>query len=430
MSTKTFPLDKAGLEALCGSYPTPFYLYDEAAIRGNARRMVKAFSLFPSYKEHFAVKALPNPFILKILADEGFGADCSSLPELLLADMAGIRGEEIMFTSNETPAREYTAARDLGAVINLDDFSHIEFLEKTAGLPDLISCRYNPGPLKEGNAIIGKPEEAKYGFTKEQLIEGYRLLKQRGVKRFALHTMVASNELSLDYHLETVRLLFDLAVEIKNKTGAALEFINLGGGLGIPYRPEQEAVSWEDLARGLKKLYDQIIVPAGLGGLGIHTEYGRPITGPYGWLVARAIHTKSIYREYIGLDASMADLMRPALYGAYHHITVAGKENAPLTETYDVVGGLCENNDKFAVQRRLPRIDVGDLVIIHDAGAHGRAMGFNYNARLRCGELLLRPDGSVKQIRRPETVEDYLATIDTRALGEFNPASAPIGVPV
>jgi diaminopimelate decarboxylase len=349
--------------------------------------------------------------------------------------MAGIRGEAIMFTANETPSREYLKARDLGAVINLDDLTHIEFLEQALGrLPELISCRYNPGPLKEGNAIIGKPEEAKYGFTRDQLLEGYRLLKQKGVRRFGLHTMVASNELSLDYHLETGRLLFELAVEIKNATGLSLEFVNLGGGLGIPYRPEQEAPGWERLAEGLKRVYDEILLPAGLGGLGVHTEYGRPITGPYGWLVARAVHRKKIYREYIGLNACMADLMRPALYGAYHHISIPGKEGEAPTETYDVVGSLCENNDKFAVQRRLPGITVsaerpddpgaGDFVVIHDAGAHGRAMGFNYNGKLRCGELLLRPDGSALQIRRPETVEDYFATLDLGALPQFGGAAA------
>jgi diaminopimelate decarboxylase len=430
MNEKKFPLNKVELEALVKRYPTPFYLYDEGAIRENVRAMKRAFSVFPGFVEHFAVKALPNPFILKILAAEGLGADCSSLPELLLADLAGMKGEEIMFTSNETPAREYVKARQLGAIINLDDFTHIEFLERTLGLPnggpglpELVSCRYNPGPLKEGNLIIGRPEEAKYGFTREQLIEGYAVLRRKGARRFGLHTMVASNELNLDYHLETGRLLFELAVEIKDKTGVALEFVNLGGGLGIPYRPEDEAVRWEDLAGGLKKLHGEILGPPGLGGLAVHTEYGRPITGPYGWLVARAIHKKEIYRHYIGLDACMADLMRPALYGAYHHITVPGKEGAPLTETYDVVGSLCENNDKFAVRRGLPEIRTdekdGDLVIIHDAGAHGRAMGFNYNGKLRCGELLLRPDGSVVQIRRPETVEDYFATLDLKAAGEF-----------
>jgi len=428
MNTKTFPLSKAQLEELAKQYPTPFYLYDEDAIRKNARRLIAAFSVFPGYKEHFAVKAMPNPYMLKILAEEGLGADCSSLPELLLADMAGMKGEELMFTSNETPAGEYIKARELGAIINLDDFSHIAFLEKSlerCGLPELVSCRYNPGPLKEGNAIIGKPEEAKYGFTREQILEGYRLLKAKGVKRFGLHTMVASNELSLDYHLETGRLLFELAVEVKAKCDVALEFANLGGGLGIPYKPEEKAVSWEALAAGLKKLYDEIIVKANMGVLAIHTEYGRPITGPYGWLVSRAVHKKEIYRNYIGLDTCMADLMRPALYGAYHHISIPGKENAPLDKTYDIVGSLCENNDKFAAQRKLPEITVaaegaGDFVVIHDTGAHGRAMGFNYNGKLRCGELLLRPDGSIKQIRRTETVEDYFATLDLVALRDFN----------
>jgi diaminopimelate decarboxylase len=419
MSVKTFPLSKTQLEELARQYPTPFYLYDEKAIRANAEKLLRAFSVFPSYREHFAVKALPNPFILKILAGGGLGADCSSGPELLLADMAGIKGEAIMFTSNETPAPEYRTARGLGAVINLDDITHIEYLEKHAGIPELVSCRYNPGPLKGGNAIIGKPEEAKYGFTREQIIRGLALLRDKGAKRFALHTMVASNELNLGYHLETARILFELAVEIKNKTGIVLEFVNLGGGVGIPYRPEDEAIGWDDLAGGVKELYDSILVPAGLGTLGIRTEYGRPVTGPCGWLVSRAIHAKSTYREYIGLDSCMADLMRPALYSAYHHITVAGKENAPLTETYDIVGSLCENNDKFAVQRRLPKIDTGDFVIIHDAGAHGRAMGFNYNGKLRCGELLLRSSGPVVQIRRPETAEDYFATLDLPALADF-----------
>jgi len=427
VSEKHFPLTRADLERLAKQYPTPFYLYDERSIVENVRRITAAFSIFPGYKQHFAVKALPNPFILKLLAAEGLGADCSSYAELLLAQMAGIQGEDIMFSSNETPAREYALAKQLDAVINLDDYTHIEFLEKTAGLPQLISCRYNPGPLKEGNAIIGKPEEAKYGFTREQLLDGYKLLKAKGVSRFGLHIMVASNELSLDYHLETGKLLFELALEIKAKCGVSLEFVNLGGGLGIPYRPDQEAVSWEALAGGLKKLYDEIIVKGGLGGMAIHTEYGRPITGPYGWLVARAIHKKEIYRNYIGLDACMADLMRPALYGAYHHITVPGKEDAPLSEVYDVVGSLCENNDKFAIQRKLPKIETaadagglgGDFVVIHDAGAHGRAMGFNYNGKLRCGELLLRQDGSVVQIRRAETVEDYFTTLDIANLKNF-----------
>jgi diaminopimelate decarboxylase len=328
-----------------------------------------------------------------------------------------------MFTSNETPSQEYRKALELGGVINLDDYTHITLLEKLGPLPALISCRYNPGCLKGGNAIIGAPEEAKYGFTREQILRGFGLLRDKGAARFALHTMVASNELNLDYHIETARILFTLAAEIKAETAIRLEFVNLGGGIGIPYRPDQEALDYESLAAGIKKAYDEIIVPAGLDPLGIHTEWGRVITGPYGWLVSRAIHRKHIYREYIGLDACMADLMRPGLYGAYHHITIAGKETAPLTETCDVVGSLCENNDKFAVQRLLPRIHTGesdgDLVIIHDAGAHGRAMGFNYNGKLRCGELLLRPDGTLLPIRRAETVDDYFATLDRAALGDF-----------
>ena len=417
----TFPISTKELEELTKTYPTPFYLYDEAGILENARAMIRAFSVFPSYKEHFAVKALPNPFIMKCLAGEGFGMDCSSYTELLLAQMAGVGGEDIMFSSNETPAHEYRFARDLGAVINLDDFTHIAFLEKAAGIPELICCRYNPGPAREGNAIIGKPEEAKYGFTREQIIEGYGLLKAKGARRFGLHTMVASNELNLDYHIETGRMLFELAAEIKAKTGVVLEFINLGGGVGIPYRPGDKAVDYEKLAGELKKLYDAIMVPAGLGRTGIRTEWGRTVTGPYGWLVARAVHTKKIYRNYIGLDACMADLMRPALYNAYHHISVAGKETAEPAEIYDVVGSLCENNDKFAIQRRLPKIEIGDLVIIHDAGAHGRAMGFNYNGKLRCAEVLRRCDASFIMIRRSETPCDYFATLDQRALAEFAP---------
>jgi len=428
---KYFPLDKAALEELSRQYPTPFYIYDEKAIIENVRNIKAAFSCFPFYKNYFAVKALPNPFILKLLAKEGFGSDCSSYAELLLSEMAGITGEDAMFTSNETPVKEYEAAKKMGAVINLDDFSHIEYLEKTTGLPELISMRYNPGPLKEGNAIIGKPEEAKYGFTREMLIKGFAMLKEKGVKRFSLHTMVASNELSVAYHIETARLLFELAVEIFNKTGVRLEFINLGGGVGIPYKPDQEAINYKALTDGILKAYKEVLEPAGLTPMGIRTEWGRVVTGPYGWLVTRAVHKKEIYRNYIALDACAADLMRPGLYGAYHHITIPGKENAPLTETYDVVGSLCENNDKFAIQRQLPKIETaaeyimrnksgGDFVILHDVGAHGRAMGYNYNGKLRCGELLLRADGSVLQIRRAETVEDYFATLDINGVKVFN----------
>ena len=420
MSEKTFPLSKSQLERLTETYETPFYLYDEKAIRENMRRFTRAFSIFPAFKEYFAVKACPNPYILKILKSEGCGADCSSLPELILAENAGMLGEEVMFTSNETPAKEYVYANLKGNIINLDDITHIDFLENTLGaLPELISFRYNPGPLKAGNALIGKPEEAKYGLTREQIFEAYKICRERGVRRFGLHTMVASNELNPEYFVETAQLLFTLAAELKEKVGVSVEFVNLGGGIGIPYRPEQVAVDYDLVARGIKAAYDTIVLPAGLDPLKLCWECGRPITGPYGWLVTRALHQKHIYREYIGVDASMADLMRPGMYGAYHEVTVSGKEEAPKTETYDVVGSLCENCDKFAVQRQLPKIDNGDLLIIHDAGAHGRAMGFNYNAKLRCGELLLREDGSVVQIRRKETVEDYFATLDFGGLAGF-----------
>ncbi|MDR1096295.1 MAG: diaminopimelate decarboxylase [Spirochaetaceae bacterium] len=422
MANKTFPLTKGELEKIAAAFGTPFYIYDEKGIVENAARIFRAFAAFPGYAQHFAVKALPNPAVLRVLAGCGMGADCSSLAELLLADEAGIRGEKIMFSSNDTPAAEFRKAAELGAVINLDDISHIAFLEKACGIPRLISCRYNPGDKKQGNVIIGNPLEAKYGFTREQIVDGFRMLRKKGVVRFGLHTMVASNELNEDYHIGTGRLLFEFAVEIKEKTGIALEFINVGGGVGIPYRPDQEPFDYERYTAGLKRAYDEVLGPHGLGNIGIHTEWGRTVTGPYGWLVARAIHRKEIYRNYIGLDASMADLMRPAMYGAYHHITVAGKETAPQTEVYDVAGSLCENNDKFAVQRPLPPIKTGekdgDLVIIHDAGAHGRAMGFNYNGKLRAGELLLSTDGNreggkktVRMIRRRETVEDYFATL-------------------
>ena len=420
MSSKHFPFTRQQLSEIVERFPTPFYLYDEAAIRANAKRIARAFSVFPGFKEHFAVKALPNPFVLKVLADEGFGADCASLPELVLARRAGMSGEDVMFTSNETPAHEYVFARAQGAVINLDDITHIDYLEKACGIPELVSCRYNPGPLKDGNVIIGRPEEAKYGFTREQLFEGYARLREKGARRFGLHTMVASNELSGDYHVETARILFELAVDLKRKIGIRLEFVNAGGGAGIPYRPEEQELDIEYVARGMRRAYDEIVVPAGLDPLGLRLEWGRIVTGPYGWLVTTAIHEKAIYRRYVGLDSCMSDLMRPGMYGAYHHVSVPGKDDAPRTETYDVVGSLCENNDKFAVQRQLPRIDVGDFVVIHDAGAHGRAMGFNYNGKLRCGEVLLRPDGTLLGIRRSETMEDYFATIDFEALAAFD----------
>jgi diaminopimelate decarboxylase len=423
MAEKTVPLSKEKLEAICAEHPTPFHLYDERAIRGNARKLLEAFSVFgDGFKEFFAVKALPNPFIVKILASEGFGADASSLPEILLAQKAGIRGEDIMFSSNDTPAAEFAAARAAGAIVNLDDISHIDALASAAGIPDLVCCRYNPGPLKAGNAIIGKPEEAKYGFTREQLFEGFRKLKAMGAKRFGLHTMVASNELDPDYFVETGRLLFELVAEISKAVGIRFEFVNLGGGIGIPYRPDQAAVPLARVAAQLKEAYDAIIVPAGLAPLKLFLECGRVVTGPYGWLVSRVIHLKSTYRRYVGLDASMANLMRPALYGAYHHITVLGKESVKPTETYDVTGSLCENNDKFAIGRALPPVEVGDLVAIHDTGAHGHAMGFNYNGKLRSAELLLREDGRVLEIRRAETMDDLFRTLDFAKLEAFGAA--------
>lgn len=417
-----FPLNNEQLKALVKKYPTPFYLYDEKAIRENMREFTKAFSIFPSFREFYAVKACPNPYILKILAAEGCGADCSSLPELMLSKMSGIEGKKVMFTSNETPAEEYQYAFKEGNIINLDDITHIEYLKKALGgkLPETMCCRYNPGPAKHGcNSIIGKPEEAKYGMTREQILEAYKIMKAEGVKHFGLHTMVASNELNPDFFADTAKLVFELAAEIKEKDDVMIEFTDLGGGLGIPYRPGQKKVDYNEIAQKIKKLYDEIIVPAGLDPLEICWECGRPITGPYGWLVSTAIHEKHIYREYIALDSCMADLMRPGMYGAYHEVSVSGKENAPKDHVYDVVGSLCENCDKFAIQRPLPEINIGDLVIIHDAGAHGRAMGFNYNGKLRAGEILMREDGSFVQIRRRETVDDLFATLDLNGLDGF-----------
>lgn len=418
---KYFPLNHEQLTKLTQTYPTPFYLYDEKAIRENMRKFTKAFSIFPEFREHFAVKACPNPYILKILSEEGCGADCSSLPELMLSEISGIKKEKVIFTSNETPAAEYKYAFANGNIINLDDFTHIEYLEKTLGkLPETICFRYNPGSLKHGcNSIIGKPEEAKYGLTREQMIEAYKICKEKGVKKFGLHTMVASNELNPDFFVDTAKLVFDLCVEVKEKTGVRISFVDLGGGLGIPYKPEQKAVDYDEVAKGIRSEYDKIVVPAGLDPLAIYWECGRPITGPYGYLVCKAIHEKHIYKEYIGTDSCMADLMRPGMYGSYHEITVSGKENAVSDHIYDVVGSLCENCDKFAVDRKLPKIDIGDLLIIHDAGAHGRAMGFNYNGKLRCGELLLREDQKVIEIRRRETISDLFATLNLDGVENF-----------
>ncbi|MEL4304363.1 diaminopimelate decarboxylase [Methanococcoides sp. LMO-2] len=420
MVSKTLPFTKEQILEIKEQYPTPFHVYDEKAIRENARKLKDAFSILEGFQEFFAVKALPNPYILKVLKSEGFGADCSSLPELILSEKSGIVGENIMFSSNDTPAEEFVKAKELGAIINLDDISHIEFLEETAGLPELVCFRFNPGPLKGGNVFIGNPEDAKYGFTKEQLFEGYRMLKEKGVKRFGLHTMVASNELDPEYFVETAKLLFETIVEISKELDIRFDFVNLGGGIGIPYKPEDEPVPYDVIAKGVKEQYDAMIKANGLDPLKIYLECGRTITGPYGYLVTEVRHLKHIYKDYVGTDACMANLMRPGLYGAYHHITVLGKEDQPATTKYDVTGSLCENNDKFAIDRMLPEVERGDILAIHDTGAHGHAMGFNYNGKLRSAELLLREDGSFVRIRRAETIEDHFVTLDLEGLGDFS----------
>jgi len=413
MAEKKLPFTKAQLETIIQKYPTPFHIYDEQAMRENARNLLAAFSWAPGFKEYFAVKATPNPHILKILKEEGIGADCSSLAELILSEQAGIVGENIIFSSNDTPAEDYKAAKKLGAIINLDDISHIDYLEKHVGIPDFISFRYNPGSLlKGGNDIIGFPEEAKYGLTREQIIAAYKIMQGKGVKRFALHTMVISNELSPDSFVGTAEMMFDLVVEIYQTLGIRIEMIDLGGGVGIPYRPEEQAVDLTILSLGIRKAYEEKIVANGLHPLNITMECGRMITGPYGYLVSTVLHKKEIYKNYVGLDSCMTNLMRPALYGSYHHMTVVGKETLPLDHVYDVTGSLCENNDKFGIDRQLPQIDIGDILVMHDTGAHGHAMGFNYNGKLRSAELLLQKDGSVAMIRREETLADYFATLD------------------
>jgi len=419
MSNKDLPFFREQLEAILKKYPTPFHLYAEKAIIANTRRFKNAFSWNPGFKEYFAVKATPNPFLLKILHKEGFGTDCSSLTELMLSEKCGIVGEDIMFSSNDTPSNEFQKAFELGAIINLDDINHIEFLEKHCGVPEVISFRYNPGKLRKGNFIIGQPEESKYGFTKDQLFDGYKLIREKGAKRFGLHTFIASNELDSQYFVDTAIMLFDLAVELYQKIGIRLEFINLSGGIGIPYLPEDQPVDLEHIGKGIQEAYNEKLIPNELHPMKIFMECGRMITGPYGYLFSKVLHIKQIYKTHIGLDACMANLMRPALYNAYHHITVLNKENEPHTETYDVTGSLCENNDKFAINRKLPKIEIGDLVVIHDTGAHGHAMGFNYNGKLRSSELLLRDNGDVVEIRRPETPDDYFATLDFGKLNTF-----------
>lgn len=408
----SLPFDKEQIKHIIEKYPTPFHIYDEKAIRANVRRFLKAFAWAPEFKEYFAVKATPNPHLLKIFKEEGLGVDCSSMAELVLADKCGFCGEDIMLTSNETPVEEFAKAMELGAVLNLDDITHIAYLDENLSLPKTISFRYNPGSLRSGNAIIGNPTEAKYGLTHEQILEALSIMRDKGCEKFGLHTMVASNELHEPYFVETAVMMFNLIKEVHDKLGITVSFVNFGGGIGIPYRPEDEAVDLEKLGADIEKVYNEIIVGNNLAPLKICMECGRMITGPYGYLVTTAIHRKDTYKHYIGVDASMANLMRPGMYGAYHHLTVLGKENAPCDHIYDIVGSLCENCDKFAIDRALPEINLGDILVIHDTGAHGHAMGFNYNGKLRSAEILLKPDGSVKLIRRAETLDDLFATLD------------------
>jgi len=406
--------DYAEIKRVTERYPTPFHIYDEKGIRDNARKLYKAFSWAKGFKNYFAIKACPNPYIVDILKQEGGGADCSSLPELIIADKVGLKGEDIMFTSNDTPPEEFKIASKLGAVINLDDITHIPFLEKSAGIPELISFRYNPGPMLKtvDENPIGNPEQSKYGLTKEQLFDAYKIMKEKGSKRFGLHTMVVSNELNPNAFIETANMLFDLVNEISSRLKIKFDFVNLGGGIGIPYRPEQKEVNLEYLAKGVREAYEEKITKRGIAPLRILMENGRLMTGPFGYLITKAIHEKHIYKEYIGVDSCMSNLMRPGMYGAYHHITVLGKEKAKHDHKYDIVGSLCENNDKFAIDRMLPKIEPGDLIAIHNTGAHGHAMGFNYNGKLRSAELLKKSDGSVIMVRRAETNKDYFATLD------------------
>lgn len=406
---------KEKLQEIIKDIPTPFHIYDEKGIRENARKLKQAFSWNKGYREYFAVKATPNPYILKTLMEEGCGFDCSSYTELMLSDKVGGKQHDIMFSSNETPDADFKLAYDLGAIINLDDFTHIEILDKLTGIPETISCRYNPGgefKTSETGNVMDTPKDAKYGFTHEQIIEGYRILKEKGAKKFGMHAFLASNTLTNDYYPVLAAIMFRAAVEIKEKTGVELSFINLSGGVGIPYRPDQPANDILEIGRRVKEAYDEILVPAGMGDVAIYTELGRFMLAPYGGLVTTAIREKHIYREYIGVDACAANLMRPAIYDAYHHITVMGKENAPCDHVYDIVGGLCENCDKFAKNRELPKIDMGDILFIHDTGAHGFSMGYNYNGKLRSAEVMLKEDGSYQMIRRAETPQDYFATFD------------------
>lgn len=407
-------ITKEKAQEIAKIYPTPFHLYDEKGIRENAKAVKEAFSWNSGFKEYFAVKATPNPCLIQILREYGCGCDCSSMTELMLSRAMGVEGENIMFSSNETPAEEYAYAAKIGAIINLDDITHIDFVESILGkLPETMSCRYNPGGVfKMSNGIMDNPGDSKYGFTTEQMFEGYRILKEKGVKNFGIHAFLASNTVTNEYYPVLAKQLFELAVELEKETGADIKFINLSGGVGIPYQPDQEPNDIKVIGEGVRKVFEEVLVPAGMGDVAIYTEMGRFMMGPYGQLVTKAIHEKHIHKEYIGVDACAVNLMRPAMYGAYHHITVLGKEDAPCDHKYDIAGSLCENNDKFAVDRMLPQIEKGDYLVIHDTGAHGYSMGYNYNGKLKSAELLLKEDGSVEMIRRAETPRDYFATLD------------------
>lgn len=410
---KTF-VTKEQVEAIAAKYPTPFHLYDEKGIRENVKALKDAFAWNEGFREYFAVKATPNPYLIKILNEYGCGCDCSSMTELMLSEAIGVTGEEIMFSSNDTPVEEFAYANKLGAIINLDDITHIDVLEETLGyIPETISCRFNPGGIfKISNDIMDNPGDSKYGMTTEQIFEAFKILKSKGAKNFGIHAFLASNTVTNEYYPMLAKILFELAVQLEQETGADIKFINLSGGIGIPYRPEQEANDIKVIGEGVREAYEEVLTPAGMGDVAIYTELGRYMMGPFGCLVTQAIHEKHTHKEYIGVDACAVNLMRPAMYGAYHHITVLGKENEPCDYMYDVTGSLCENNDKFAIDRMLPQIDKGDYLVIHDTGAHGFAMGYNYNGKLKSAEILLKEDGSVQLIRRAETAKDYFATFD------------------
>ena len=413
MNKKPF-VTKEQLDEITAKFPTPYHLYDEKGIRDNAKAVKEAFAWNKGYREYFAVKACPNPTLIQIMKEYGCGCDCSSMTELMLSKAMGCKGADIMFSSNATPAEEYQYAAKLGAIINLDDITHIDFLEKAIGyIPETISCRYNPGGLfKISNDIMDNPGDAKYGMTTEQLFEAFKILKAKGAKKFGIHAFLASNTVTNEYYPMLAKVLFEVAVKLEKETGSDIEFINLSGGVGIPYKPDQEPNDIRVIGEGVRKVYEEVLVPAGMGDVALYTEMGRFMTGPYGCLVTKAIHEKHTYKEYIGCDACAVNLMRPAMYGAYHHITVMGKEDQPCDHKYDITGSLCENNDKFAIDRMLPKIDMGDYLVIHDTGAHGYAMGYNYNGKLKSAEILLKEDGSFEMIRRAETPRDYFATLD------------------